>query len=116
MKQNDGFGTNRNSGGEARRRPGTCAARAASDKTRREQAVQVAKIKSGLLREFGTAIGGRRQLLSSALNEAEALAWQTHYPHLIFPVLAEEKASAISRWAARQRTVLRASREISLSE
>ena len=82
----------------------------------RELAVQVANIKNGLVREFGTAIGGQSQLLRAALNEAEALAWQTSYPHLLFPVLAAEKASAVNRWAARQRTVLRASRQLSLAE
>src|SRR5690242_9321128 len=78
----------------------------------RELAVQVTNIKNGLVREFGNAIGGQNQLLQAALNEAEALAWQTPFPHLLFPVLAHEKASAVSRWAARQRTVHRATREI----
>jgi len=100
----------------ARRKPSDREGDAGSGRARRELAVQVANIKSGLVREFGTAIGGHNQLLQSALNEAEALAWQTPYPHLLFPVLAQEKASAINRWAARQRTVFRASRELSLAE
>jgi hypothetical protein len=87
-----------------------------SFRVERELAVQVASIKHGLVREFGTAIGGNRDLLKSALNEAEAIAWQTPFPHLLFPVLAEEKASAVSRWAARQRSVRRASSVISLAE
>jgi hypothetical protein len=33
-----------------------------------------------------------------ALNEAEALAWETEYPQLVFPTLAEEKIAAISSW------------------
>jgi len=82
---------------------------------RREIAVQFKNIKNGLAREFGTALGGHGQLLNSALNEAEALAWQTGYPHLFFPVLAEEKAVAVNRWAARQRRVRQASREIALA-
>ena len=89
---------------------------AAHSASARELAVQVASIKSGLVREFGTTLGGNGQLLLSALNEAEALAWQTSYPHLLFPVLAEEKASAVNRWAARQRSVRRASRVITLAE
>jgi hypothetical protein len=32
------------------------------------------------------------------LNEAEALAWETEYPQLVFPALAEEKIEAISSW------------------
>src|SRR5712671_4720655 len=76
---------------------------------------QVAEIKRAMVRQFGTAISGHGQLLRSALNEAEAVAWQTPYPHLLFPVLAEEKAAAVSRWAARQRSVRRASKVISLA-
>lgn len=81
----------------------------------RELTVELNKIKNGLVREFGLALGGHNELLRSALNEAEALAWQTPYPHLVFPVLAEEKASAVNHWAARQRRVERASREIALA-
>ena len=81
----------------------------------RELAVQMAQIKNGLVREFGMALGGHNELLRSALNEAEALAWQTAYPHLLFPVLAHEKASAVNHWAARQRRIERASRELSMA-
>jgi hypothetical protein len=38
------------------------------------------------------------RLFRVALNEAEALAWETEYPQLVFPVLAEEKIEAISSW------------------
>jgi hypothetical protein len=85
-------------------------------KERRELAIQLAAIKNGLIREFGVALGGHNDLLKSAINEAEAIAWQTSYPHLLFPVLAQEKASAVNYWAARQRNVTRASREIVLAE
>lgn len=81
----------------------------------RDLIVQMTNIKNGLVREFGTAIGGHNALLRSALNEAEALAYQTAYPHLLFPLLAEEKASQINHWAARQRRVQRASREFALA-
>jgi len=97
----------------ARNRARRTARAAASE--RRETAVQFTNIKNGLTREFGTALGGHGQLLKSALNEAEALAWQTGYPHLFFPALAEEKALAVNRWAARQRRVREASREMALS-
>jgi hypothetical protein len=114
MKLDNSFTRLRNS---SRYQPKADAKRtAALLKERRELAVQVASIKRGLAREFGTAIGGNGNLLTTALNEAEALAWQTPYPHLLFPVLAEEKASAVNRWAARQRSVQRASRAISLVE
>lgn len=38
------------------------------------------------------------RLFRVALNEAEALAWETEYPQLLFPALAEEKIKAISSW------------------
>jgi len=102
--------TGRASAGRTTGRP-----RALSSRHCRELAVQMANIKNGLVREFGTALGGHGPLLRSALNEAEALAWQTPYPHLIFPVLAHEKEAAVNRWAARQRRVQRASREIAMA-
>lgn len=45
------------------------------------------------------------RLLRLALNEAEALAWETGYPHLVFPTLAIEKAQALARWNLRQQTL-----------
>jgi hypothetical protein len=38
------------------------------------------------------------RLFQVALNEAEALAWETEYPQLVFPALAEEKIEAMSAW------------------
>ncbi len=43
------------------------------------------------------------QMLRLALNEAEALAWQTLYPHLVFPALAAEKVQGIAAWRDHQR-------------
>ncbi len=62
-------------------------------------------VKVNIEREFGRAMAGYEQLLKSAVNEAEALAWQTPYPYLFFPMLAEEKAAAAQQWAARQRRI-----------
>jgi len=45
------------------------------------------------------------RMVSLALNEAEGLAWQTPYPHLLFPELAAEKVQAVARWSSRQRAV-----------
>ncbi|MGP8021835.1 MAG: hypothetical protein ACLPRE_12735 [Limisphaerales bacterium] len=47
-------------------------------------------------------------LLRLALNEAEAVAWQTVYPHLIFPALATEKIQAVIAWDAKRRALPRA--------
>lgn len=81
----------------------------------REMTQQLADVKRALVREYGATISGQGQLLNSALNEAEALAWQTGYPHLLFPMLAQEKATAVTHWAARQRSIHRASRQIALA-
>jgi hypothetical protein len=56
--------------------------------------VEMKKAKDRLLSEFRDALGVPEQLVRRAVNEAEDLAWQTAYPHLVFPVLAMEKAQA----------------------
>jgi hypothetical protein len=58
-----------------------------------------------VIAEFSGAVNGRGHLLELAVNEAEALAWQTEFPSLFFPALAEEKAHAVARWAEHQRYV-----------
>lgn len=45
------------------------------------------------------------QLLRLALNEAEALAWQSGVPELVFPALALEKAQTLAAWQIRQRSL-----------
>jgi hypothetical protein len=39
-----------------------------------------------------------------ALGEAEALAWQTEYPQLVFTDLAMEKVQAVAAWHGRQQS------------
>ncbi len=36
-----------------------------------------------------------RRQIQKALHEAEALAWETPHPQLVFPILAEEKLASI---------------------
>ena len=43
-----------------------------------------------------------QRLIRLALNEAEALAAQTGVSELVLPALAEEKVSALKKWAVRQ--------------
>jgi hypothetical protein len=62
-------------------------------------------VKSGVEREFAQFTQGNELLLKAAINEAEAIAWQTPYPHLLFPVLAEEKAAAARQWTERQQAI-----------
>ena len=69
---------------------------------------QIRQVKISLQHEFSEALAGHEPLLNLALNEAEALAWQTPYPHLFFPTLAQEKAQAVRRWAYRQRSIRQA--------
>lgn len=66
---------------------------------------QIKKTKDAVLVQFRDALADHEQLLRLALNEAEALAWQTHYPQLVFPDLAEEKAQKVANWAAHQRLI-----------
>jgi hypothetical protein len=66
---------------------------------------QIQKLKGSIVSEFREAFGAPEQLLHLAVNEAEALAWQTEYPYLVFPALAMEKARAVATWQARQRSI-----------
>jgi hypothetical protein len=60
------------------------------------------RVKAAIVSEFRDRLGLREHLLDLAVNEAEALAWQTGFPQLVFPTLAVEKAEAAARWHARQ--------------
>jgi hypothetical protein len=63
---------------------------------------QIQSIKESLLDEFMHALKGRKHLLELAVNEAEALAYETDYPALVFPELAAEKVQAVAEWHQRQ--------------
>jgi hypothetical protein len=63
---------------------------------------QIQHIKQSVLGEFREAVGTHEHLLRLALNEAEAVARQTPYPHLFFPMLALEKAQSVQQWHDRQ--------------
>lgn len=68
---------------------------------------QLQKTKQAIYAEFREKPGGNGRLLSLALTEAEALAWNTGYPQLVFPLLAMEKAEAVSAWQHRQTRIRR---------
>jgi len=59
-------------------------------------------LKQRLFREYSAEVAGSDRVLKGALNEAESLAWQTPFPHLLFPVLAQEKAMEATQWARHQ--------------
>ena len=66
---------------------------------------QIEKVKNAILAEFRATRETHEQLLRLALNEAEALSWETAYPHLVFPLLATEKAQAVAAWEERQQSI-----------
>src|SRR2546429_9706653 len=66
---------------------------------------QIENTKDNIVAEFRHLLEAHEQLLRLALTEAEALAWQTEYPHLVFPILATEKAQAVAAWHARQQSM-----------
>jgi len=71
----------------------------------RKLMAQLDQIKNAILVDFRGMFGEQDHMLRLALNEAEALAWQTDYPHLVFPTLAMEKAQGLAAWNARQRAI-----------
>jgi hypothetical protein len=64
---------------------------------------QVNHAKDAILAEARATREVQEQLLRLTLNEAEALAFQTLYPQLVFPTLAVEKIQGAARWSSRQR-------------
>jgi gamma-glutamyl phosphate reductase len=65
----------------------------------------LAQAKVAIFTEWEAALATQKRLLQLALNEAEAQAWQTQYPHLVFPVLAVEKVQAVVAWNRRQQSL-----------
>ncbi|MGO8838798.1 MAG: hypothetical protein ACLQAH_11040 [Limisphaerales bacterium] len=70
-------------------------------------ASRIEQAKGRLLAEFRDTFQVHEKLFRLALGEAEALAWQTDYPQLIFPTLAREKVQAVAAWQARQQSLNR---------
>jgi hypothetical protein len=62
----------------------------------------LARIRGDLERQFASVKNQAPRILHLTLNEAEAVAWETGFPHLVFPLLAEEKASKAAAWINRQ--------------
>ncbi len=66
---------------------------------------QIRDTKAAILAESRDTLKVQEQLLRLALNEAEALAWQTVYPQLMFPALAAEKIRGVAAWHSHQSRV-----------
>src|SRR5215469_13192970 len=60
--------------------------------------VGIWRAKQKLVDQFNNVSELPKRLVQVALNEAESLAWETEYPQLVFPALAEEKIAAMSNW------------------
>ena len=69
-----------------------------------EALARINNAKEALLAEARDTLKVQEKLLRLALNEAEALAWQTLYPQLVFPDLAAEKIQGAAKWSHRQRS------------
>ena len=59
-------------------------------------------VRDQVVAEFSHRLDSDKHMLDLALNEAEALAWDSGFPQLFFPTLATEKARAVTGWHVRQ--------------
>ena len=75
---------------------------------------QIAGARDAIFAEARGGLKVRDQMLRLALNEAEALAWQTLYPHLVFSALAAEKVQGVAAWNNHQRLIGRQGRSQTL--
>jgi hypothetical protein len=67
----------------------------------------IERTRAAIVREFRDSFQDHEHLLDLAVNEAEALAWESGYPQLFFPTLATEKVQAVANWQARQQLLVR---------
>ena len=75
----------------------------------------VNRAKDRLVNEYSGKVDRSSKVLSLAITEAEALAWQTGLPHLFFPALAIEKAEAAVKWHRNQQRVRRKAVELAFA-
>jgi hypothetical protein len=66
---------------------------------------EIEQAKNTVVNDFHETLDAHGNLFRLALNEAEALALQTDYPHLVYPTLAMERVQAVVAWRGRQRSV-----------
>ena len=71
----------------------------------RKLLAQLDNVKAQVMAEFRDRLDDHQHVLDLAVNEAEALAWQTGFPQLFFPTLATEKARAVTGWHQRQQSL-----------
>src|SRR5882724_10738060 len=66
---------------------------------------EIEQAKNMIVNDFHETLDTHGNLFRLALNEAEALAWQTDYPHLVYPTLAMERVQAVVAWKMRQQSL-----------
>lgn len=67
----------------------------------------IQRAKQAISNQFHDLLEEHDKALRLALNEAEALAYQTPFPQLVFADLAEEKVRALAAWSEHQRAIRR---------
>ena len=65
----------------------------------------LARVRGDIERQYSSVKDQAPRIVHLTLNEAEAVAWDSGFPHLVFPLLAEEKLSKAAAWVNRQRSV-----------
>jgi hypothetical protein len=65
----------------------------------------ISRSRALIVEQFRELAADHQHALRLVLNEAEALAWQSEFPHLLFQDLAEEKARGFSDWLEHQRVL-----------
>jgi hypothetical protein len=76
---------------------------------------QIENARQAVVTEFKETVQTHDRVFQLAMKEAEALAWQTDYPHLVFPMLAAEKAQAVANWQQHQQAVWRGEARLALA-
>lgn len=66
---------------------------------------EIEQAKNMIVNDFHETLDTHGNLFRLALNEAEALAVQTDYPHLVYPALAMERVQAVVAWRRRQQSM-----------
>ena len=66
---------------------------------------EMGAVRRSIAREFRQTFQLPEHMLRLALNEAEALAWDSGVPQLVFPDLANEKAQALVTWQRHQEEI-----------
>jgi hypothetical protein len=73
--------------------------------TKRAIKLEPAAVEPGFTIEFASLLKKAPRLFRLAIKEAEAIAWQTPFPHLVIPALMQEKLRSAERWHNRQQSL-----------